>query len=88
MEVERSSTRHVSVYRSLSVSIWMRRKMNVHLEVEHEALGVLDNVLDALQEEDRLAPVDEAMVVGQSDVHHGADLYLRQGHKRCRSVRQ
>jgi hypothetical protein len=28
------------------------------------------------------------MVVGQSDVHHGADLYLRQGHKRCRSVRQ
>lgn len=43
---------------------------------QEESGGVLDVALDDVQEGDGLAAVDEAVVVGDGDVHHGADLEL------------
>ena len=42
------------------------------LEVQQHAARVLHHLLDVLQEGDRLPPVDQAVVVRQRDVHHGA----------------
>ena len=38
--------------------------------------GVLDHLLDLDEESDGLAAVEDAVVVGQGEVHHGADLDL------------
>src|SRR5690606_23771125 len=43
-------------------------------EAQHHAAGVLELVLDVDQEQDRVLAVDDAVVVGQRDVHH------RRGH--------
>ena len=47
----------------------------LHLCEEHLP-GVLDHLLDADEESDGLATVENTVVVGQSKVHHGADLDL------------
>jgi hypothetical protein len=41
-------------------------------QIQHQALRVLDRLLDAHQECHRLAPVDDAMVVGERQIHHRA----------------
>jgi hypothetical protein len=41
------------------------------LEVEQQSPGVLDGVLDGLEEGDSLAPVHQPVVVRQRHVHHG-----------------
>src|ERR1700680_503912 len=41
-----------------------------NLEVDHEPRRILDDFLDPHQEGDRLAAVDDAVVVGQREVHH------------------
>lgn len=46
-----------------------------HLCEEHLP-GVLDHLLDLDEEGDGLAAVEDAVVVGQGEVHHGADLDL------------
>ena len=46
-----------------------------HLCEEHLP-GVLDHLLDLDKEGDGLAAVEDAVVVGQGEVHHGADLDL------------
>ena len=46
-----------------------------HLCEEHLP-GVLDHLLDADEESDGFAAVEDAVVVGQGEVHHGADLDL------------
>ena len=43
------------------------------LEVHQHDSGVLDGVLDSSQEGDSLATIDQAVVVGESNVHHRAD---------------
>src|SRR5262245_50974947 len=43
---------------------------------QQEALGSLDTLLDAYQKADRLAAVNEAMIIGQGHVHHGPDHHL------------
>src|SRR5205814_2750858 len=40
------------------------------LDLDQDALGILDALLDAHQELNRLAPVDHAMIVRQRHVHH------------------
>ena len=46
------------------------------LKVENEALGVLDRLLDMHQEGDGFFAVDQAVVVGEREIHHrpGHDL--------------
>src|SRR5260221_5850553 len=41
--------------------------------LEQNACRRLDGFLDPLQEGHRLAPIDETMIVGQREVHHGAN---------------
>src|SRR5690606_16566228 len=48
--------------------------MASHLD-EH-ACRVLDGVFDALEERHSLAPVDDAVIVSEGDVHHRPDHYL------------
>src|SRR5580658_327517 len=43
------------------------------LEAQEEARGILDPLLHLDKESDGLAPVDQAVVVGQRQVHHRAD---------------
>ena len=43
------------------------------LEVHQHDSGVLDGVLDSSQEGDSLATIDQAVVIGESNVHHWAD---------------
>src|SRR5262245_4723414 len=43
------------------------------LHFQQQSFGVLDALLDAHQEADRLAAVDQAVVVGQRQVHHRTD---------------
>ena len=47
------------------------------LEVHQHDPGVLNGVLDSSQEGDSLATVDQAVVIGESNVHHRADDNLR-----------
>ena len=47
------------------------------LEVHQHDPGVLNGVLDSSQEGDSLATVDQAVVIGESNVHHQADDNLR-----------
>src|SRR5262245_58192322 len=47
-----------------------------YLNTKEQLLGVFEPVLDRDQEGHGLAPVDDAVVVGQRDVHHRADLDL------------
>ena len=42
-------------------------------DVKQESLRVLDPLLDPDEEADRLAAVDDPVVVGEGQVHHGAD---------------
>ena len=50
------------------------------LEVHQHDPGVLNGVLDSSQEGDSLATVDQAVVIGESNVHHRADDNLRKSH--------
>ena len=50
------------------------------LEVHQHDSGVLNGVLDSSQEGDSLATVDQAVVVRESNVHHGADDNLQKSH--------
>ena len=47
------------------------------LEVHQHDPWVLNGVLDSSQEGDSLATVDQAVVIGESNVHHRADDNLR-----------
>ena len=47
------------------------------LEVHQHDPGVLNSVLDSSQKGDSLATVDQAVVIGESNVHHRADDNLR-----------
>ena len=46
------------------------------LDAQKESSGVLDLVLDGDEEGDGLPAVDQAMVVGERQVHHGPGLDL------------
>ena len=46
-------------------------------DVEKELLGVLNTLLDLPEEQDGLTAIDDAMIVGESDVHYGAGNDLR-----------
>ena len=43
------------------------------LDLEEDTGGVLDGLLDTAEEQDGFAAVDEAMVVGEGEVHHRSD---------------
>src|SRR5687767_8137656 len=43
------------------------------LNFEKESAGVLDAILDADEELNRLAAIDQAVVVAERQVHHGAN---------------
>jgi len=45
---------------------------NSSLAVQEQADGVLYDLLDPLEEGDTLAAVDQAVVVGEGNIHHGA----------------
>ena len=49
----------------------------IYLEVEEHDARVLHRALDGPQEGDSLSSVNESMVVGESDVHHGLAHHLR-----------
>ena len=46
------------------------------LQIEEDDSGIFYGTLDLLEEGDGLLAVDQAMIVGQSHVHHGANLHL------------
>ena len=50
------------------------------LEVHQHDPWVLNGVLDSSQKGDSLATVDQAVVIGESNVHHRADDNLRKSH--------
>src|SRR3954452_14564797 len=66
------------VRRSLGEVIHSRASpvVTVGLEVQQQAARVFDAFLDADQEGDRFLAVHDAVIVGQSEVHHRADLDL------------
>lgn len=45
-----------------------------NLKIENNATGVLNNILDATQEQHGLPTIYEAMIVGERNIHHGANL--------------
>lgn len=45
-----------------------------HVKEQHP--GVLHHWLDLAQESDGLSSIDQTMIVGQSNIHHGTDLHL------------
>ena len=47
--------------------------METALALQQQRLRVLDQFLDAHQELHRLAAIDDAVVVGEREVHHRAD---------------
>ncbi len=51
-----------------------RRRPATLLDFEDQARGVFDAFLDAHEECDRLAAVDDAVIVGERDIHHRPDL--------------
>ena len=51
---------------------------------EHDP-GVLDGLLDCLEECDRLTAINEAVVVRQCDEHHWADHDLNESHVKVAS---
>mmetsp|Transcript_34789 Transcript_34789/g.88123 ORF Transcript_34789/g.88123 Transcript_34789/m.88123 type:complete len:404 (+) Transcript_34789:377-1588(+) len=53
---------------------------HARLAVDEQAAGVLDDLLDALEERHRLAAVNQAVVVRERQVHHGARLNLAAHH--------
>lgn len=70
---------------TLSAAMWTLHKLSIQaqvknisevLDVEHEYDRVFDCRLDFLEECDRFPAINQPMVVGQTDVHHGPDLHL------------
>src|SRR6185437_10841127 len=49
-------------------------KLSLILHVEQDALRILDAFLDTHEKGDRLAPVDDAVIVAQREIHHRPDL--------------
>src|SRR5688572_6683707 len=43
------------------------------LDFQHEPCGVFEELFDSHQEADGFFAVDDAVVVGEGEVHHGAD---------------
>ena len=56
------------------------RESVIRLQSQEHDPGVLDGLLDRLEERDRLAAVDEAVVVRQCDEHHRTDHDLNESH--------
>lgn len=47
-------------------------KPDTALQIEQQPSRILDNILDAAQEEHGLPAINQAMVVCESHIHHGA----------------
>src|SRR5262249_17882736 len=54
--------------------------MTCQSQIQYQPLGILQDLLHAHQERHRLAAVDDAVVVGEREVHHRTDLDLA-GHR-------
>ena len=52
------------------------------LQIQHQPGRILDDLLDAHQEGDRLAAVDDAVIVGEREIHHRPRLDLAAHHHR------
>lgn len=46
---------------------------DVLLEFQEKTSWILDHFFDGLEERDRFATVDDAMIIGQGQVHHRAN---------------
>mmetsp|Transcript_72386 Transcript_72386/g.117430 ORF Transcript_72386/g.117430 Transcript_72386/m.117430 type:complete len:222 (+) Transcript_72386:339-1004(+) len=63
----------LSLARTLSFSLRDCVCLSLSLQIQEQPAGVLDLLLDALEECHRLAPINDAVVVGKSHIHHRAD---------------
>ena len=88
---DHNSTQESSLYTALSPGVSESNSGSAQrhaageakLDVQEQPAGVLHDLLDALEEGDPLAAVDQAVVVRQRHVHNWPRQYLLAYHLRC-----